>query len=188
MAITKCVQTEENLIRMAKAAFPDKCLLKSEELTEGMCNAAYRLTFADGFKTILKISSPIKEGFMTNECNLMAAEVKAMRLAAEKTDIKVPAVYVYDTTRTICAGDYFFMECLEGASWSSAAGNLSEAENLALCEQTGKVQKKLQEQDKELHEYEEKIHHLADQFISIDLDDGVKKNYALFADVLTKIK
>ena len=51
-----------------------------------------------------------------------------------------------------------------------------------------KVQKKLQEQDKELHEYEEKIHHLADRFISIDLDDGVKKNYALFADVLTKIK
>lgn len=51
-----------------------------------------------------------------------------------------------------------------------------------------KVQKKLQEQDKELHEYEEKIHHLADQFISIDLDDGVKKNYALFSDVLTKIK
>lgn len=51
-----------------------------------------------------------------------------------------------------------------------------------------KLQKKLQEQDKELHEYEEKIHHLADQYISIDLDDGVKKNYALFADVLTKIK
>ncbi len=51
-----------------------------------------------------------------------------------------------------------------------------------------KVQKKLQEQDKELHAYEEKIHHLADQYISIDLDDGVKKNYALFADVLTKIK
>lgn len=51
-----------------------------------------------------------------------------------------------------------------------------------------KVQKKLQEQVKELHEYEEKIHHLADQYISIDLDDGVKKNYALFADVLTKIK
>lgn len=51
-----------------------------------------------------------------------------------------------------------------------------------------KVQKKLREQDGELHEYEEKIHHLADQYISIDLDDGVKKNYALFADVLTKIK
>ena len=43
-------------------------------------------------------------------------------------------------------------------------------------------------QDEEIHAYEEKIHHLADQMISIDLDDGVKHNYALFQDVLAKIK
>ena len=48
--------------------------------------------------------------------------------------------------------------------------------------------KKLQEQSTELQTYEEKIHHLADQFLSIDLDDGVKKNYAIFGDVLAKIK
>ena len=40
----------------------------------------------------------------------------------------------------------------------------------------------------EIRVYEEKIHHLADQMISIDLDDGVKKNYAIFQDVLAKIK
>ena len=48
--------------------------------------------------------------------------------------------------------------------------------------------KALQEQADEIHAYEEKIHHLADQMISIDLDDGVKKNYAIFQDVLAKIK
>lgn len=48
--------------------------------------------------------------------------------------------------------------------------------------------KKLQEQDTELRAYEEKIHHLADQMIAIDLDDGVKVNYAKFQDVLAKIK
>lgn len=48
--------------------------------------------------------------------------------------------------------------------------------------------KKLQEQDSELRAYEEKIHHLADQMIAIDLDDGVKVNYAKFQDVLAKIK
>lgn len=46
----------------------------------------------------------------------------------------------------------------------------------------------LQAQDAELQTYEEKIHHLADQMISIDLDDGVKVNYAKFQDVLAKIK
>lgn len=47
---------------------------------------------------------------------------------------------------------------------------------------------KLQAQAVEIREYEEKIHHLADQMIQIDLDDGVKVNYAKFQDVLAKIK
>ena len=47
---------------------------------------------------------------------------------------------------------------------------------------------KLQAQAEEIRVYEEKIHHLADQMISIDLDDGVKYNYAIFQDVLAKIK
>ncbi len=46
----------------------------------------------------------------------------------------------------------------------------------------------LQAQTEELRKYEEKVHHLADQMIGIDLDDGVKVNYAKFADVLAPIK
>ena len=47
---------------------------------------------------------------------------------------------------------------------------------------------KIKDQELELRQYEEKIHHLADQMITIDLDDGVKVNYAKFGDVLAKIK
>ena len=47
---------------------------------------------------------------------------------------------------------------------------------------------KLKDQALELQKYEEKIHHLADQMIPLDLDDGVKVNYAKFGDVLEKIK
>ena len=47
---------------------------------------------------------------------------------------------------------------------------------------------KLKDQAEELRIYEEKTHHLADQMIRIDLDDGVKHNYALFEDVLAIIK
>ena len=50
-----------------------------------------------------------------------------------------------------------------------------------------KQQDKLSEQAQEIGAFEEKVHHLADQNISIDLDDGVKKNYEIFADVLAKI-
>lgn len=48
--------------------------------------------------------------------------------------------------------------------------------------------KKLNDQLKETIGYEEKLHHLTDQMIKIDLDDGVKVNYAKFQDVLAKIK
>ncbi|GAB1477137.1 DUF1819 family protein [Bacillota bacterium] len=50
-----------------------------------------------------------------------------------------------------------------------------------------KQQDKLSEQLKEITAIEEKIHHLADQNIEIDLNDGVKKNYEIFTDVLAKI-
>lgn len=48
--------------------------------------------------------------------------------------------------------------------------------------------KKIHVQAQEIHEYEEKIHSLADRMIKLDLDDGVKHNYEIFKDVLAKIK
>ena len=46
----------------------------------------------------------------------------------------------------------------------------------------------LEAQAAEAFAYEEKMKHLADQMLEIDLDDGVKHNYAIFQDVLAKIK
>ena len=40
----------------------------------------------------------------------------------------------------------------------------------------------------EIKEYDEKIAHIANQRISIDLDDGVKVNYEKFKEILAKIK
>lgn len=40
----------------------------------------------------------------------------------------------------------------------------------------------------EIKEYDEKIAHIANQRIDIDLDDGVKVNYEKFKDILAKIK
>lgn len=69
--------------------------------------------------------------------------------------------------------------------------HLEEAEREASgAEKTriAKQQKKLADQLAETVAFEEKVHHLADQMIEIDLDDGVKVNYAKFQDVLAKIK
>lgn len=71
------------------------------------------------------------------------------------------------------------MQALERSAQTAAA-----ADRVKLTKQITKIK----EQALELQSYEEKIHHLADQMIEIDLDDGVKVNYAMFQDMLEKIK
>ena len=48
--------------------------------------------------------------------------------------------------------------------------------------------KKINEQLTELSKYEEIVHHWADKMEPMDLDDGVKANYAKFQELLAKIK
>lgn len=77
------------------------------------------------------------------------------------------------------------------ARYRTAIADLEQRIANASTGERVKLNKKLttlQAQDTEIRTYEEKIHHLADQMISIDLDDGVKNNYAIFQDVLAKIK
>ena len=70
------------------------------------------------------------------------------------------------------------------AGLENRMASASTAERVKLQKQLAK----LRDQAEETRVYEEKIHHYADQMIAIDLDDGVKVNYAKFQDVLGKIK
>ena len=62
------------------------------------------------------------------------------------------------------------------------AGSTSEKVKLS------KQLKKINEQLLELNKYEEVVHHWADKMEPMDLDDGVKVNYAKFQELLAKIK
>ena len=99
---------------MAKMAFPDKQVEKIKELPEGMCNVTYEITFTDGSESILKIAAKDRSGNTSNEINLMQAEIKAMKLVSENCSFKVANVQYYDNGNTICDGNYFFMEKIEG--------------------------------------------------------------------------
>ena len=75
--------------------------------------------------------------------------------------------------------------------YRTAIADLEQRVEIAAPAERVKLNKQLQrlrDQATEVQKYEEKIHHLADQMITIDLDDGVKVNYAKFEDVLAKIK
>ena len=75
--------------------------------------------------------------------------------------------------------------------YRTAIEDLEQRVNGAATSDRVKLNKRLatlKMQSEEIREYEERIHHLADQMIQINLDDGVKDNYAKFQDVLAKIK
>ena len=69
---------------------------------------------------------------------------------------------------------------------AEAEYRLSEAEG-ALRVRQERVLSLLREEEAELRLFEERVHHLADLRIVLDLDDGVKANYERFSSVLAKI-
>ena len=73
------------------------------------------------------------------------------------------------------------------AALADAERLLTEAQGAERVQLT-KRRTALRAQEEELHAYEERVHHLADQMIALDLDDGVRHNYALLQDVLAKLK
>lgn len=143
MAITKNRKSPEAISAMAKMAFPGKQIAGIKELTEGMCNAAYDIVFDDGTESILKIAAKDRRGNTSNEVNLMQAEIKAMKLAAEHCSFKIASVQYYDASNTICDSPYFFMEKLQGDNFFLIKEKLSEEEIAAIHTEIGLISREL---------------------------------------------
>jgi type II restriction/modification system DNA methylase subunit YeeA len=67
-------------------------------------------------------------------------------------------------------------------------GDKAKATSTSHRKKLQKEQDDLKRQQTELLTFEEKLKHAADQKISLDLDDGVKVNYAKFGDLLAESK
>ena len=67
-------------------------------------------------------------------------------------------------------------------------GDKAKATSTSHRKKLQKEQDDLNKQQNELLTFEEKLKHAADQKISLDLDDGVKVNYAKFGDLLAESK
>ena len=141
--ITKNRQPDNILNEMISNAFPGKKASSVRELTEGMCNVTYDITFEDGDECILKISAKDRTGNTSNEINLMDAEVKAMQLVREHCSFKVADVFLYDFSRSVCDGDYFFMEKLPGTNYSFIKGDLPEETNSRIAREIGRISREL---------------------------------------------
>ncbi len=143
MSITKNHQRPETLRRLCQAAYPGRDVSAITELTEGMFNAAYRVDFADGGASVLKIAAADNTGLLSNEVNLMQAEVDAMRILHAHGMPHVARVEYADFTRTLCTGSCVFMECLPGRSMNSCREALSPEDTARVLTQVGQFQRAL---------------------------------------------
>ncbi|MGN0636996.1 MAG: phosphotransferase family protein [Huintestinicola sp.] len=139
MGITKNIQSREAIEKMIGNAFPEKEMTACAELSEGLCNIAYRIEFSDGSKSILKIAPQYNSTLLRNEKCLMNAEVNAMKLAENIHGVRTAKVQYYDTSKALCTGDYFIMEYLEGESLVSLQDKLSEEERYAIYSEVGSI-------------------------------------------------
>ena len=145
MTVTKNRQTNDTVIRMAKAAFPDKQVSGIKELDDGFCNVTYDISFEDGSESILKIAAASTNGNTSNEINLMRAEVAAMKLVCDRHAARVAEVQYYDTTREICSGDYFFMEKIRGRNFNLEKERLPESTVEQINREIGEISRRLTE-------------------------------------------
>lgn len=141
--ITKNRQSDAVINEMIKKAFPDKTASAIKELTEGMCNVTYNITFTDGYECILKIAAKDRTGNTSNEISLMEAEVTAMKLVRDHCSFKVADVLTYDCSKTICDGDYFFMEKLPGTNYSFIKDKMPEETKRILAKEIGGISRQL---------------------------------------------
>lgn len=146
-SITKNKQSMNTIKAMAERAFGKNVTIVScEELPEGFCNAAYRISLSDGRETILKISPDAVVRLMSCETAMMRTETEAMCLAAKKDLVKTAEIWFYDDSRTICSGEYFFMEVLDGSSLYQEKEAMTAAEKQKMDFLVGRLLKRLHEE------------------------------------------
>lgn len=105
------------------------------ELTEGMFNAAYRLTATDGREVVLKVAPPPDVPLLTYERDLMRTEALAFELMAAR-GLPVPEVLLHED-------GLLLMTALKGESWRSARSRLSDVEHGALRRELGAIVREL---------------------------------------------
>jgi aminoglycoside phosphotransferase (APT) family kinase protein len=142
-SMTKNTQTKDTLFHMTANAFPLLACTEITELSEGYFNVAYRISFADGPSCILKIAPPKEIRTLYYEKNIIESEVEAMGIVAAKTNIPVAKVLFYGGSCTLCTSPYFFMEELEGRSFSSLQEDLSEEVKKQIRIETGKINREI---------------------------------------------
>lgn len=184
VSITKNNISTEQINTMVQRAFGCKAE-QILELTEGFFNAAYKIKINQK-EVILKIAPPPNTDILTSEINIMYSEVDSMRMVKNRTQVPIPEILFYDDSHTICESSYFFMEMLEGCSFSSCMEQMTPAEKDNIFYEAGKYTRMLNQitntefgyycqKDKQSRDWFKVFHSMIQDTFS----DAARKNIAI---------
>lgn len=138
-SITKTKITQEQIKKLITVHFPDAKVSTITELTGGAFNAAYLIEGNDSIKNgiVLKIGPEITTEILTYEKDIIHTEVEVYGLLKDR-QIPTPKILGYDFSRKSIPCDYFFMEKLEGITWTKALRKISKADRSELMRELGR--------------------------------------------------
>jgi aminoglycoside phosphotransferase (APT) family kinase protein len=107
------------------------------ELTEGMYNSAYLLDLGEGQKLVMKVAPSDSVRVLRYEQNIMTTEVEVLRMVKQHTEMPVPDVLCYDTSRTLIPNNFYLMDFVPGVSFHKLRPQFSAQEQERIDRQTG---------------------------------------------------
>ena len=163
------VHLEDNLTFLADNLSPNKNESSRETLRRYLCDSFFK----DHLQTYQK--RPIYWLFSSGKQRAFQCLVYLHRYN-DGTLSRMRTEYVIPLQGKIAARIDQLKADVEKATSTSHRRKLEKERDTFLKQQT------------ELHAFDEKLRHYADQRISLDLDDGVKVNYGKFGDLLAEVK
>lgn len=137
---TKRDLTDAQVDAMIAEAFGDDARVTARaELTDGMFNAAWRLTLCDVESVrdvVLKVSPPPHVPLLTHEQDIMKTEAMFYHRAAGRAPL--PTLLYAGFSRSIVDSDFLVLSALGGVAWRHAKA-LAAADRRALREELGRI-------------------------------------------------
>lgn len=138
-------QLVENAVEnKALGSIENKNVISYKEMKNGYFNTIYSLQLLDS-EIILKIAPSNDTHVLRYEKNIMRAEVLALNLVTENTDLPVPKVYFYDDTKCLVDFEYFFMQKMSGEDLNSIHNQLEKNEKAKIEIEIGRMNRKINE-------------------------------------------
>lgn len=112
-------------------------------LVHGWGNTLYRARLANGQDVVLKIAPPPERPTLTHERDMMRAEVEALLMIAEHTNVPVPSMHHHDDTHEVLDAEWFAMSWLGETTLEDAAPRLTAQQFSQLQRSVGACNREL---------------------------------------------